>query len=649
MSGWRIPVDFGEPEPRRIDVLIPAGFPSSRPQFGLVERPPFLTWPHIERDGSLCLLANMSEIDPDDPVGVVERLLGKSCALVKDLLHGAMIERDFWDEFLTYWRYDRNAADGRLTSILRLERPSREICVWQAPNVRLLAEDDTQVTDWLRNRYGPDALRRSRFERGLLLWLERPSLPAEYPRTARDVLGLAERCGGDVPALLADLVSEHQDNLVVALAAEGRFGPGIVSVATPTPRDNRRSRRRSAAPLFDGFRLPHLPDGVLTRRYLGTTKVLRDEPKRADAAWIHGRGHDPRTERLMSSTVTVLGCGSVGAPVAVALAQSGVGRVNLVDHDELSWANVGRHPLGAASVRSNKAEALAAKLRVDYPHGQFEAFPVSAQTMLAAHEARLDENDLIVSCMGDRRGESRLNDWHCRRGRPMPVVYGWSEAHAVAGHAVAIVREGGCLRCGLARTGAPEFQAVDWPNDAVTTLEEPACGAHYQPYGPIELGFVTSLVAQLTLDSLLGGSHVPATVSTRRVIPRSRSLAASGRRIGSGNSRRTWTVASSSTGHGPWTAALRVERNHANPGLAQPIDYAGAKAHEGFGRSGPSPVASVINGNYALEAGPDAACGETRERDLAVQPCRQPDKPWSLPDRRRHVRRAAGVCGAATH
>jgi len=503
-SGWRLLVDFGEREPRRIDVLIPAGFPSSRPQFGLVERPPFLTWPHIERDGSLCLLANMSEIDPDDPVGVVERLLGKSCTLVEDLLDGAMVERDFRDEFLTYWRYDRSAADGRLTSILRLERPSREIHVWQASNIRLLGENDAQVTDWLRNRYGPDALRRSRLERGLLMWLDRPLLPAEYPRTARDVLQLADRCGGDVPGLLADLMSERQDNLVVALAAEGRFGPGIVSVAIPTLRDPRRNRGRSAAPLFDGFRSSHLPEGVLARRYLGTTKVLRDEPRRADAAWIHGRGHDPRTERLTASTVTVLGCGSVGAPVAIALAQAGVGRLYLVDHDELSWANVGRHPLGAALVRSNKAEAMAAKLRVDYPHGRFEAFPVSAQEMLSAHEASLDKNDLIVSCMGDWRGESRLNDWHCRRGRPMPVVYGWTEAHAAAGHAVAIAREGGCLRSGLGRTGVPEFNVVDWPDGAGTTFEEPACGAHYQPYGPIELGFVTSVVAQLALDCLLG-------------------------------------------------------------------------------------------------------------------------------------------------
>ena len=32
----------------------------------------------------------------------------------------------------------------------------------------------------------------------------------------------------------------------------------------------------------------------------------------------------------------------------------------------------------------------------------------------------------------------------------------------------------------------------------------PKCGAAFDPYGPVELGFVTSMVAQVALDALLG-------------------------------------------------------------------------------------------------------------------------------------------------
>lgn len=57
-----------------------------------------------------------------------------------------------------------------------------------------------------------------------------------------------------------------------------------------------------------------------------------------------------------------MGCGSLGSPVAIALAQAGVGRLTLIDYDHLKWANIGRHPLGAASVDDEKAKAVAESL-----------------------------------------------------------------------------------------------------------------------------------------------------------------------------------------------------------------------------------------------------------------------------------------------
>jgi sulfur-carrier protein adenylyltransferase/sulfurtransferase len=111
--------------------------------------------------------------------------------------------------------------------------------------------------------------------------------------------------------------------------------------------------------------------------------------------------------------------------------------------------------------------------------------------------------DLIVSAMGSWAAESALNRWHVDQGRDRPIVYGWTEAHACAGHGVAITTEGGCLQCHLGRTGAPSFNVVDWPDGGDTNQEEPACGAHYQPYGPIELSYVTAMLSELSLDCLL--------------------------------------------------------------------------------------------------------------------------------------------------
>ena len=44
--------------------------------------------------------------------------------------------------------------------------------------------------------------------------------------------------------------------------------------------------------------------------------------------------------------------------------------------------------------------------------------------------------------------------------------------------------------------------------------EEPACGAHYQPYGPVELNHVTAMISDVALDCLLS----PPTHSFSRVI-----------------------------------------------------------------------------------------------------------------------------------
>ena len=133
----------------------------------------------------------------------------------------------------------------------------------------------------------------------------------------------------------------------------------------------------------------------------------------------------------------------------------------------------------------------------------------------------LEAADLIISATGSWGAESALNRWHVGQGRLSPILYGWTEAHACAGHAVAIVDEGGCFQCHISRTGSPSFKVVDWPDGGDATQEEPACGAHYHPYGPVELSYVSAMISDVALDCLLNPparsfSRVVAT-SQRRI------------------------------------------------------------------------------------------------------------------------------------
>jgi hypothetical protein len=267
--------------------------------------------------------------------------------------------------------------------------------------------------------------------------------------------------------------------------------------------------------------------------------------QRADAPWVHGRDRDPRTARLLAATVVLIGCGSVGAPVAGALAQAGVGRIVLVDYDTLSWPNVGRHLLGASAVGRDKAKALAERLQADYPHLRIESRSSGLHEFLLTDADLLDEADLIIAATGSWAAENALNRWHLNEGRRRQVLYAWTEAHACAGHGVVIAGDGGCLQCQIGRTGAPTFKVVEWPDGGDAAQEEPACGAHYQPYGPVELGYVTAMIGELALDCLLE----PPSKSFSRVLVTSPSRIA---KLG-GRMSEAWVSA-----HGAGEVGMRV-------------------------------------------------------------------------------------------
>ena len=77
-----------------------------------------MTWPHVESDGILCLLPNLAECDPDDPSDVASNPLNRSVRLIEELLDGPIIDKDFREEFLTYWAYKAHTDGARRFSLL---------------------------------------------------------------------------------------------------------------------------------------------------------------------------------------------------------------------------------------------------------------------------------------------------------------------------------------------------------------------------------------------------------------------------------------------------------------------------------------------------------------------------------------------------
>jgi hypothetical protein len=492
VRGWRLAIEFPDAV-HRMDILLPQAFPWKPPRFALVDRPPFLTWPHVEKDGVLCLASDGMEVDATEPAAVAQRLLGEACHMVERFLAGD-IDEDFRAEFLSYWDHDTNHTGAPMVSLLQPVPGTRLVQLWRGKTFYVLAEDRETIKAWLANRFGSVSPGFAT-EDAPFIWLGQPMVPSQYPRGADDLRrGIPDAASWQ---MIAQAAAGEPDKVVVILGMTTANGPALAAtLLTPAPAPTHGAR----LPLTRGFRPGMISHDLLSTRYLGGAKLTRASIIRADAAWIHGRGTDPRAQKLRGRTVVIVGCGSVGAPIALALAQAGVGRLILIDPDILKWANIGRYTLGAADVDRPKARAMAERIRRDLPHVSVDHHVADLATVLREHPDVLAGADLIITATGSWAADSELDAWHGASDRRVPILYGWTEAHACAGHAV-LVRADANLRSGFDATGLPHLRVTEWPDGS--ERHEPACGAVYQPYGAVELAFINAMISELSLDALL--------------------------------------------------------------------------------------------------------------------------------------------------
>ena len=132
---------------------------------------------------------------------------------------------------------------------------------------------------------------------------------------------------------------------------------------------------------------------------------------------LYGRGS---VARLQQRHVCVVGLGGVGSWAVEALARSGVGRMTLVDADEVCLSNTNRqlHALEGQYGRG-KAEVLAERCRAINPALAVEVVP---QFLLPSNLAELLDRgyDLVLDACDSFRSKVELIAW-CRR-RKLPLV-----------------------------------------------------------------------------------------------------------------------------------------------------------------------------------------------------------------------------------
>ena len=156
---------------------------------------------------------------------------------------------------------------------------------------------------------------------------------------------------------------------------------------------------------------------------------------------------------LRDASVLVVGAGALGSPVAMYLAGAGVGRLGIVDDDDVEISNLHRQPLHfTPDVGEPKAESAAAKLRFLNPDIVVEAYRMRVDETNAP--GLIEGQDLVIDCSDTFATRYAVNQACCDAGVDLIEggAVGW------AGLVMTIVpKRTACYRCAFptAPTGAP--------------------------------------------------------------------------------------------------------------------------------------------------------------------------------------------------
>ena len=100
-------------------------------------------------------------------------------------------------------------------------------------------------------------------------------------------------------------------------------------------------------------------------------------------------------EKLKESSVLIVGAGGLGCPLVMYLAAAGVGRIGLVDFDEVDVSNLQRQVLyTTGDVGSSKADSAKARILAMNPHIEVTAYKVPLKSE-NAHEIS-ESYDLVI-------------------------------------------------------------------------------------------------------------------------------------------------------------------------------------------------------------------------------------------------------------
>ena len=195
-------------------------------------------------------------------------------------------------------------------------------------------------------------------------------------------------------------------------------------------------------------------------------------------------------EKLLASHALIIGAGGLGSPVSLYLGSAGVGRITVVDHDQVDATNLQRqiaHTLDR--VGQSKAESVRTAIAQINPDVQVTAITQRADAALL--DTLVAQADVVIDCCDNFETRHAVNRACVQHGKPL-----------VSGAAIRM--DGQVSVFDSTHADAPCYACVFPPNEAP---EETRC-ATMGVFAPL-VGIIGTVQAAEALKILSGmGSHM---------------------------------------------------------------------------------------------------------------------------------------------
>lgn len=172
-------------------------------------------------------------------------------------------------------------------------------------------------------------------------------------------------------------------------------------------------------------------------------KLTNDQRERYQRQLILDKVGEDGQEKLMGSSVLVVGAGGLGSPVSYYLTAAGVGRIGIVDHDRVELSNLQRQLLHfTPDIGRDKVESAHAKLKALNPDVKINTFKMRISKENCSD--LIKDYDLVIAAVDNLATRYLLNEICFTYNKPL-VEAGVKD---FSGHVASFIPpDGPCYQC----------------------------------------------------------------------------------------------------------------------------------------------------------------------------------------------------------